>query len=163
MVREPSVDPYRLILGEGTAEAKENELEHISPRDQQMWVLENADGKVIDIERYDTDLNDWVSLLGEHARSVSGISPVNGDVPQVIEVTGPDPNPDGASYNRQVGLDYDRNEIYAYLSGAWRQIASLDSALAPTRTHNLDPSVNQVADPTVAPTATDNGGSGNLS
>jgi len=162
MTRQPSVDPYKLVLGDGTESDKQNRLSETTPRDQQVWILKNSDGEVVDVERYDASGDDWTSLLGQYVRSISGIEPTNGDVPQVVQVSGPDPSETGAK-ERQLGLDVDRNDIYAYINGAWRLIASLDTQVSPTRTHHLDPGVEQVSNPSGAPTATDNGDSGSLS
>lgn len=158
MARQPSADPFRLILGSGTASEKTSYLENITPRDKQLWFVENSAGKIVDIEKYDTDSKSWTSLLGEFVQSVSGIEAESGNVPQVVKVTGP--SPDAQGKDKQVGYDPDREELFIYENGVWKMISSIDTSAGATRTHSLDPSVNQVNDPSSAPTvATSAGGS----
>lgn len=158
--RQPSVDPHRLVLGAGTADYRADYTENYEVREKQLWFLEDSQGDVIDIHQYHN--GDWRSLLEEYVTSVSGIEGVDGDVPQVVAVEGPAPDSNGEE--RQFGYDPNREEIFVYHSGIWHLIGSVESASGATTTHALDPSSNQVSDPSSAPTvSTSATSSGSLS
>lgn len=160
MARQPSADPFRLILGSGTRDYKEDYLSNIEPRDKQLWFVENSAGEIVDIEKYDTDSESWVSLLGEFVRSVSGIEVENGNIPQVVKVNGPSPGIDGKE--KQLGYDPDREELFVYENGVWRMISTIGSGTGITQQHSLNPTEDQVNDPASAPNVSETGSSGSV-
>lgn len=161
MVRKPSADPYSLILGRGTTGDKESFVEDRDLKDKQTWIVESPQGDIVDIHQWDENHQDWDSLLGQFVRSVSGLSPdEDQNVNQLVEVEGPSPSKDGRE--PQFGYDYQRQEIYVYKNGGWQFLGSVDSAEGVTRTHSLDPTKEQVNDPTESFSASETGSSGSV-
>jgi hypothetical protein len=156
MARQPSADPHGIILGHGLLNDRPSEGRH-----KQLYFVEDANGNIIDIQEWRADLSQWKSCLGQFVRTVDGEGPdANGDVPQPRLVTGPQPSETG--FEKQIGIDPDRGEIYLYRNGAWVLVGSTSSVLGTSRKHNLDPTQPQIADPTVAPGAAVNTTAGNL-
>lgn len=159
MSGKTSANPHRLIAGAGDADNRNNNI--TNPKHNQIWFLTGSHGNVQDITKYNKDTASWDSILDQFVKNVSGITPDDsGEIDQVILVDGPAPSANGQE--NQVGIDYNRNEIFWYKNSSWRLIASLDAAIGPTRTHSLDPSTDQISDPTSAPDVAETGNTGNV-
>lgn len=162
MARQPSADPFGLVLGRGTTGEREYVLENIEPRDKQIWIV-TEDKEVVDIHQYDSETDKWNSLLGAFLKSVSGMSPDSeGNVDQVVTVDSPSPDTTGAR-EKQIGIDPVAENIYWFINGEWVLLAGSDSTTGATETHHIDPDENQVGDPTSTPDLTEVDGGGSLS